>query len=27
VLVQDARLLPEGVGPPALSINLRRLAA
>ena len=27
VLVKDARLLPEGVAPPALSVNLRRLAA
>jgi len=27
VVVKDARLLPEGVAPPALSVNLRRLAA
>ena len=27
VLVKDGRLLPDGVDPPALSVNLRRLAA
>ena len=27
VLVDDARLLPDGVAPPAISVNLRRLAA